>query len=76
MAEQTARNRKPFEGKIPEEVRQHARAAREEMHQSFESLFPPEFAEHRRQARKEMLLAFRSLIDASLERMDKPGKKA
>ena len=37
---------------------------------------PPEFAEHRRKAHKEMLLAWRSLIDASLERMEKPGKKA
>jgi hypothetical protein len=76
MAEQTTRNRKPFDGKIPEDVRKHAQTAREEMHQSFESLFPPEFSEHRRKARKEMLLAFRSLIDASLERMDKSEKKA
>jgi len=76
MAEQTARSRKPFEGKIPEEVRQHAHAAREEFHKSIEGLMPPEFAEHRRKARKEMLLAWRSLIDASLERMEKPGKKA
>jgi hypothetical protein len=76
MAEQTSRNQKPFEGKIPEAARQHAQAAKEELHKTIESLFPPEFAEHRQQARKEMLLAFRSLIDASLERMDKPRKKA
>jgi hypothetical protein len=76
MAEQTARQRKPFEGKIPEDVREHARAAREEIHKSLEGLFPPEFAEHRRKARKEMLLAWRSMIDASLERIDKSEKKA
>jgi len=76
MAEQTARNRKPFDGKIPEETRQHARAAREEFRQSIESLFPPEFAAHHHKARKEMLLAWRSLIDASLEKMERSEKKA
>ena len=74
MAEQTARARKPFEGKIPEETAQHYRAAREEFRKTIESLVPPEFVEHRRQARKEMLLAWRSMIDASLERMDEKKK--
>lgn len=76
MAEQTARTRKPFEGKIPEEMRQHAHAAHEEFHKSIESLFPPEFREHHLKARREMLLAWRSMIDASLERMEKSEKKA
>jgi hypothetical protein len=76
MAEKTTTTRKPFEGKIPEETRQHARAAREEMRHSFEALFPPEFVEHHRKARREMLLAWRSMIDASLEKMDQPRKKA
>ena len=76
MAEQTARTYKPFEGKIPEETRQHFRAAREEFHKSIEGMLPPEFAEHHRKARKEMLLAWRSMIDASLERMEEPKKKA
>ena len=71
MAEKTANTRKPFEGKIPDEARQHFRAAHAEFHKSIEGLLPPEFAEHRRKARREMLLAWRSLIDASLERMDK-----
>ncbi len=75
MAEQTARQHKPFEGKIPDETRAHFRAAREEMHKGFEGLFPPEFAEHHRKVRKEMLLAWRSMIDASLERMEKSEKK-
>jgi hypothetical protein len=76
MAETTARTCKPFEGKIPEETRQHFHAAREEFHKAFEGMFPPELSEHRRKARKEMLLAWRSMIDASLERMDEPKKKA
>jgi len=74
MAEKSANTRKPLEGKIPEETRKHARAAREEFHKSVESLLPPGFAEHHRKARKEMLLAWRSLIDASIEKMDE--KKA
>ena len=71
MAEKTANTRKPVEGKIPDETRQHFRTARAEFHKSIEGMLPPEFAEHHRKARREMLLAWRSLIDASLERMDK-----
>jgi hypothetical protein len=70
MDENTTR-RRPFEGKIPEDVRQHARAAREEMRESIKAFLPPEFFEHRKKARKEMLLAWRSMIDAALERMEK-----
>jgi len=76
MAERTTRTYKPFEGKIPEETRQHFHAAREEFRKSVEGMFPPEFVEHHRKARKEMLLAWRSMIDASLERMDKAEKTA
>ena len=76
MAEQKARTHKPFEGKIPEETRQHFHAAREEFCKSVEGILPPEFVEHRRKARKEILLAWRSMIDASLERMEETGKKA
>ncbi|HEX2993817.1 MAG TPA: hypothetical protein VHP14_03280 [Anaerolineales bacterium] len=68
--ENTAR-RQPFEGKIPEEARQHARAAREEVRESMKAFLPPEFWVHGKKARKEMLLAWRSMIDAALERMDK-----
>jgi len=75
MAEKTTR-RKPFEDEIPEEVRQHVRAAREEMRESIQAFLPPQFVEHRRKARKEMLLAWRSLIDSALERMDKKEQKA
>ena len=70
MDEHTTR-RRSYEDKIPEEVRQHARAARQELRESVKSFLPPEFFEHRKKARKEMLLAWRSMIDAALERMDK-----
>ncbi|HLF73443.1 MAG TPA: hypothetical protein VI524_03790 [Anaerolineales bacterium] len=73
MAEKTA-HRKSFEDRIPEEVRQHVRAAREEMRESIKAFLPPEFIEHRKRARKEMLLAWRSLIDATLERMEEKEK--
>lgn len=76
MAEQTDRNRKYFEGKIPEETRQHFHAAREEFRKSVEGMIPPAFMEHRRKARKEILLAWRSMIDAALERMEGTKKKA
>jgi hypothetical protein len=74
MAEKTSR-RKVFEEKIPEEVRQHVRAAREEMQESIKAFLPPEFVEHRRKARKEMLLAWRSMIDTALERIEDKEKK-
>jgi hypothetical protein len=76
MAERTEHTHTYFEGKIPEETRQHFRTAQEEFRKSIEGMLPPEFAEHRRNARKEMLLAWRSMIDASLERMEEPKKKA
>ena len=55
---------------IPEETREHLKAARDEMRQSMEGMFPPGFLEHRRAAKKEMLLAARSLIDAALKGME------
>jgi hypothetical protein len=70
MAEKTTKSSKPFEGKIPEETREHYHAAREEFRKSMEGFFPPGFKEHHRKARKEMLLAWRSMIDASLEHME------
>ena len=75
MAEKETR-RKPFEDKIPEDVREHMRAARDEMRESIKVFLPPEFIEHRRKARKEMLLAWRSVIDSALERIDKKSKEA
>jgi len=74
MDEHTTR-RRSFEERIPEEVRQHARAAREELRESVKAFLPPEFFEHRKKARKEMLLAWRSMIDAALERMEEKEEK-
>ena len=65
---------KPHTYKIPEETREHLRAARDEMRKSMETLLPPGFLEHRRAVRKEMLLAARSLLDAALKRMDEKSK--
>lgn len=75
MNENTSR-RRPFEDRVPEDVRQHARAAREEMRESMKAFLPPEFWEHGKKARKEMLLAWRSMIDAALERMEKKEENA
>jgi hypothetical protein len=69
MDEKKTRRRR-IEDEIPEDVRQHARAAREELRESMKALLPPGFIEHRRKARKEMLLAWRSLIDSAIDRMD------
>ncbi len=66
--------RRPFEDKIPEDVRQHLRAAREELRDGIKAFLPPEFMEHRRKARKEMLLAWRSMIDAALQRIEEKSK--
>ncbi len=60
----------PYEHKMPEESRQHFRAAREEFRKSMEGIIPHGFVEHRRRARREMLLAWRSMIDSRLSRLD------
>lgn len=69
MAEEKS-ERKHMRDFIPEEAREHLKAAGEEMRKSVETLLPPGFVEHRRAARREMLLAARSLIEAALKRMD------
>ena len=74
MPEKTAH--RPFEDKIPEDVRKHFRAAREEMRESMKTFLPPEFMEHRMKARREMLLAFRGVIDTALQHMEEKSKKA
>ena len=74
MTEQTAQKQK-FEEHIPQDVREHARAARQEVRESIKGIFPPEFREHRRKARKEVLLAFRGLVDYALQRLDEAAAK-
>jgi hypothetical protein len=75
MVEQTPKTKR-FEGRFPEEARQHFRAAREELREGIRTLLPADFTEHRRKARKEMLLAWRSFIDAALERLEDKSKQA
>ncbi len=69
MTEET-KDRKHLHDFVPEETREHLKAARAEMRKSYETLFPPGFVEHRRAARKEFLLAARGLIDAALKHID------
>ncbi len=71
MAEKTTCPNKAFKEWIPDEAREHARAAKKEMRESIKSLLPPDFVKHRRKARKEMLMAWRSMIDAALEETEK-----
>ncbi len=61
---------KKFKREIPEDAREHMRAARKEIRKSWEGLLPEGFIEHRKAARKEMLLAFRSLIDHAIQRTE------
>ena len=69
MPEKTSRQKK-FEGRIPEDAREHFRAAHEEMRKGVRTLLPEGFLEHRKSARREILMAWRSMLDAALERMD------
>ena len=69
MAEKTNRQKK-LESRVPEEAREHFRAARQEMRKSMELLLPEGFLEHRRSARREMLLAWRSMLDAAIQHID------
>ena len=75
MNEQSTRKSVFPKDRLPEDVRDHMRAARDEMRKSVEGLLPPEFVEHRRAARKEMLLAFRGLLDHAIQRIDERTKK-
>lgn len=65
----SSKHNQPSE-RIPDETREHLRAARAEMRKSWETLLPPGFVEHRRAARREMLLAVRTLVDAALQRIE------
>jgi len=72
MAEKEKRESR-FKDRIPEDVREHAKSAREEMRKGMEALMPEgyrEYRQHRKAARKEMLLAFRSLIDHAIKRTE------
>ena len=66
----TEGKRKRMSDHIPEEAKEHLKAAREEVRKSVYALVPPEFVEHRRAARKEFLLAARELISHAIERLE------
>jgi hypothetical protein len=68
--EEKTHSHKKLEESVPEEARQHFRAAREEMRRGLETLLPKGFIEHRKNARREMLLAWRSMLDAAIQRME------
>jgi hypothetical protein len=69
MAEKSNRQKK-YESHIPDEAREHFRAARKEMREGVKTLFPEGFFEHRKSARREILLAWRSMLDSAIQRMD------
>jgi hypothetical protein len=77
MVQDPTDSHRPFRF-IPDEAREHARNAGEELRRTVAQLMPsvpPEFAKHGRAARKEMLLAIRSLIDSAIERTEKAESK-
>jgi hypothetical protein len=76
MAEKTNQTKRPYAMHIPEETREHFKAAHQEFHETIKTMLPPEFLEHRNKAKREMLLAFRSLIDHSIAHMEEHEKKA
>lgn len=67
---QDSKGEKRMKGGLPEETRDHLRAARKEMRHSIEALLPPDFVTHRRAARREMLLAAQSAIQHALDRLE------
>lgn len=70
--EEKKRRRGP---KLPQEVVEHARAARREQRDALKALIPDSFWGHQKAAKREALLAMRSLIDAALQELEKPDKK-
>ncbi len=60
---------------VPDDVKQHLRAARVEMRKGLETVLPPEFFSHRDAARREMLLAWRGAIDVAVRRMDDAAQR-
>ncbi len=69
MAEKKT-SQKKYDSHIPEEAREHFRAARGEMRAGMKTILPEGFFEHGTSARREMLLAWRSILDSAIERID------
>ena len=77
MVHDTHDDRRPFRF-IPDEAREHARNAGDELRKTVRSgdaIGAAEFARAWTAARKEMLLAIRSLIDGPIERTGKAESK-
>lgn len=70
MSDKTDDVRGHFHSFIPEEAREHAQAAREEMRKGFAALLPPEFIARRKAARRKFLLAAREIINHALDQLD------
>ena len=60
--------------KLPQEVVEHARAARRAQREALKALIPESFFGHQKAAKREALLAMRSLIDAALEQLEEKPK--
>ncbi len=63
--------KKTRKSRIPREVTEHMRAARQAQREALKALVPESFWTHQKAARKETLLALRSLIDAAIEELEK-----
>ena len=61
--------------KLPQEVVEHARAARREQRDALRALIPESFFGHQKAAKREALLAMRSLIDAALDQLEDKASK-
>ncbi len=70
MAEKKSEDRTKPPSWLPEDAREHLKAARAARMESLRSFLPPEFFENQKKARKEMLLAARSMIDHAIERIE------
>ncbi len=70
MSDEKKKSQRLIDEIVPDDAREHVRAARKEIFKSIESLLPPGFIEHRRAARREMLLAVRSILDAAVKRLE------
>lgn len=70
MTEQGAKPRKRLSlNPIPEEAREHARAARAEMRLMVETIVPKPILERERAARRKTLIMLRDMLDRAIERL-------
>lgn len=71
MTEQESKPRKRFSlNPIPEEAREHARAARAEMRLMVETIVPKPILERERAARRKALVTLRDMLNHAIERLE------